>query len=106
MTAPTKFTAFGEELVVALVLAEGPLAEPLAAVAHGFFGPHVRRCHEPVQGHTDVENHLGHGGLPASLFSYALRPATCALASSSPSSRRSGAPFPRFSFSRCLSTFP
>jgi hypothetical protein len=33
----------------ALVLAEGPLVEPLAAVAHGFFGPDVGCGHEPVQ---------------------------------------------------------
>src|SRR5215211_2722270 len=52
----------------ALVLAEGPLVEPLAAVAHGFFRPDVGCGHEPVQGHADVEDQLGHWSLPGSLF--------------------------------------
>jgi hypothetical protein len=42
--------------------------EPLAAVAQGFFGPDVGRSYEPVQERADVEDHLGHCSLPASLF--------------------------------------
>src|SRR5215203_2721499 len=52
----------------ALVLAEGPLVEPLAAVAQGFFGTDSGGGYEPVQGHADVEDHLGHWSLLASLF--------------------------------------
>src|SRR5829696_7403223 len=55
-------------LAVALVLAEGPIVESVAAVAHGFFGPDVRGGHEPVQGHADIEDHPGHWSLPTSLF--------------------------------------
>src|SRR5215216_8083524 len=52
----------------ALVLAEGPLVEPLAAVAQGFFGTDSGGGYEPVQGHVDVEDHSGHWSLPGSLF--------------------------------------
>src|SRR5215216_3842288 len=68
MSAPYEVHGLCEELAVALVLAEGPLVESLAAVAHGFFGPDVGGGYEPVRGHADVEDHLGHWSLPGSLF--------------------------------------
>src|SRR5215208_4918602 len=52
----------------ALVLAGGPLVEPLAPVAQGFFEIDFGGGYEPVQGHADVEDHLGHWSLPGSLF--------------------------------------
>jgi hypothetical protein len=57
---PDLLARLGEELHAPLVPAEGPLVEPLAAVAHRLVRPHVRRGYEAVQGHADVEDHLGH----------------------------------------------
>src|SRR5215208_1184042 len=65
---PYEVHGLGEELAVAVILAERPLMKSLAAVAHGFFGSDVGRCHKLIQGHADVEDHLGHWSLPASLF--------------------------------------
>ena len=53
-----------EELAVALFTAERPLVQPLAAVAHRLLRATVRRGHEPVQGHADVEDHRAHAHLP------------------------------------------
>jgi hypothetical protein len=65
---PYEVHGLREELAVALVLAEGPLVEPLTAVAQGSFGTDVGRDYELAQGLANVEDHLGHRGLPASLF--------------------------------------
>jgi hypothetical protein len=60
---PYEVNGLCEQFAVALVLAEGPIVESLAAVAHGFFGCDVGCGHEPIQRHADVEDHIGHWDL-------------------------------------------
>src|SRR5215213_2710110 len=68
------FHPAGEDLTVALVAAEPPLVQLLAAVAQRLLRGSVRGLHEPVERHAHVEDNLTHAYLLVVLASFVRRP--------------------------------